>query len=243
MLFANTWHKFYLHRRKIIVLCLLLVSITGFAQKKSRRIFNPNYDDRRKITYGFSIGIHNTYLGLKYSDLFVTAELDTVHSILPPASPGFSLGFIVNWRAADLLDVRLTPRVSFNEYRLNYYFTDNTSNRIIVENTMVEFPLLAKFKSERRGNFRMYVVGGVSPAFDASGKNDLEDTSSGINFRKGNLSFEMGFGLDIYYPLFKFSPELRYSKGIINTLGEQNDFSLGINRLSTNIITLFLLFQ
>lgn len=243
MLSTNTWNKLYLHRRKIILICLLLISISGYSQRNARRIFNPNYDDRRLITYGFSIGIHNTYLGLKYSDLFVTPALDTVHSILPPASPGFSLGFIVNLRAADLLDIRLTPRVSFNEYQLRYFFTDNTSNQIIVENTMVEFPILAKFKSERRGNFRVYVVGGVSPAFDASGKNDLEDTSTGINFRKGNLSFEMGFGFDIYYPLFKFSPELRYSRGLINTLGEQNDFSLGIDRLSTNIITLFLLFQ
>ena len=184
MLPANIWHKFYLHRRKIIFLCLLLVSVSGYSQKKARKIFNPNYDDRRMITYGFSIGVHNTYLALKYSDLFVTPELDTVHSILPPRSPGFSLGFIVNLRAADLLDIRLTPRVSFNEYKLNYYFTDNTSNRAIVENTMVEFPILAKFKSERRGNFRMYVVGGLSPAFDASGRMILKTHQPGSTSEK-----------------------------------------------------------
>ena len=172
-----------------------------FGQRKRGRVNNPNYDDRRKITYGFSIGIHNTYLDLKYSSAFVTSALDTVHSILPPPKPGFSLGFIVNYRATDLLDLRLTPRVSFNEYTLKYLFTDNSSSKTIVENTMVEFPILVKFKSERRGNFRMYVIGGISPAFDASGRTDLEDRSKGLNLRRGNISFEMGFGVDIYYPL------------------------------------------
>jgi len=217
--------------------------VTHYTQKRNHRINNPNYDDRRKITYGFSIGIHNTYLDLKYSSKFVTSSLDTLHSILSPPKPGFSLGFIVNYRAADLLDLRLMPRVSFNEYDLNYYFTDGTSNKAFVENTMVEFPFLAKFKSERRGNFRMYVVGGFSPAFDASGKNDLEDTSTGINMIRANVSFEVGFGVDIYYPLFKFSPEIRYSRGLIDVLGINNDYSAGISKLNTNIITMFFLFQ
>ena len=42
----------------------------------------------------------------------------------------------------------------------------------IVENTMVEFPILLKYKSERRGNIRMYMIGGVKPGIEASGKKD-----------------------------------------------------------------------
>jgi hypothetical protein len=44
--------------------------------------------------------------------------------------------------------------------------------------------------------------------------------------------------------LFKFSPELRFSKGIGNMLGDGgNDFTQGIQSLNTNTITLYLLFQ
>lgn len=241
----NIWHKLYIHRRKVILLTAIafFFSSDAFSQRQVA-MNNPNYDDRF-LSYGFLIGIHTSAYQLKYSDEFVDRSLDSVYSITPKWSAGFSLGFIVNMRVSDLLDLRATPKVAFYEHSLEYQRLDEPIIEELVETTIVELPILLKFKSERRGNTRMYFVGGIKPGFEASGKNDVESIGDdNLMVKEFNTSLDVGFGLDIYYPLFKFSPEVRFSKGITNILGsENNEFSAGIDRLNTNTVTLYLLFQ
>jgi hypothetical protein len=219
---------------------MMLMSSLGYGQRQVG-MNNPNYDDRL-LSYGFLIGLHTSSFQLKYSDEFL--NLDTLHSIQPNYSPGFSLGFIVNFRVADFLDVRLLPKVSFYEHDIDYRYTDGTIQKQLIESTVVEFPLLLKYTSVRRGNLKMYLVGGVKPGIEASAKNAAENEEDVISIQKANLSLDFGVGFDLYYPLFKFSPELRFSRGIRNMLGDgSNDFSTGIESLNTNTVTLYLLFQ
>jgi hypothetical protein len=202
---------------------------------------NPNYDSK-KLTYGFLIALHTSIYQIKYSDAFVSQQLDTVHSVNPQWSSGFSLGFIVNYRLSEYLDLRLTPQVAFYEQKVTYQYTNETSADALIETTMVEFPLLLKYKSERRGNIRMYMIGGVKPAIQASGKRD--QTKAELELKSANISLEAGFGFDLYYPLFKFSPELRFSHGVVDVLGNRkNDFGLPLSRVNTNTVTLYFLFQ
>jgi len=237
------WHKLNIHRSKIVialVLGLLLVGSTGFGQRQVG-MNNPNYDDRF-LTYGFLIGLHTTSYQMKYSEEFL--NIDTLHSIRPNLSPGFSLGFIVNLHVADYLDIRLLPKVAFYEHTIDYTSTTGNVTSQLIESTVVEFPLLAKYKSVRRGNLRMYMVGGIKPGIEASAKNASENEDDALPIHKTNLSLDFGVGFDLYYPLFKFSPELRFSKGLRNMLGDgSNDFTRGIKSLNTNTITLYLLFQ
>jgi hypothetical protein len=218
------------------------ISLVSEAQKSRwAKRNNPNYDDR-KLSYGFLIGLHSNSYQLKYSDKF--ADMDTLHSVVPSWSGGFSLGFIVNYRITEYLDFRITPNVAFYEHRVTYLFTDNTPDKEeLVESTMVELPILVKYKSDRRGNVRMYMVGGIKPSIEASGKNK-EDESGNLKVKGTNLSLEAGFGFDLYYPLFKFSPEIRFSKGIANMLGNDlNAYGEPLKRINTNTITVYLLFQ
>lgn len=241
---TNLWDKLNIRRTKVVVIILLaLVACPQLFAQRSVELNNPNYDNRF-LSYGFLIGLHTSTYQLKYSQEFVD-DLDSVYSISPRFSPGFSLGFIVNFRVSDFLDVRLLPTVAFYEHELEYQFLDEPTQNELVETTVVEFPVLLKYKSERRGNTRMYFVGGVKPGIEASGKNDIQEGSDdNLNIDQFNLSLDVGFGIDIYYPLFKFSPEIRFSRGITNMLEPNNSpLSAGIDRLNTNTITLFLLFQ
>ena len=43
-----------------------------------------------------------------------------------------------------------------------------------------------------------------------------------LNLKSFDLSLEIGFGSDIFFQLFKLSPEIRYSRGLINLL-KNND--------------------
>ena len=245
---ADIWHKLNLHGKKIAITFLLLGCLVCSAQGqhfKWAKRNNPNYDDR-KLSYGFLIGLHTTAYKIKYSDKFVTPQLANLYAVEPTWSPGFSLGFIVNYKLADFFDLRLTPKVAFYEHRLRYIYADQKTetHEEVVETTMVEFPLLLKYKSERRGNVRMYMIGGVKPGIEASGKKKLENVTSALDVKGSNLSVDFGFGFDLYYPLFKFSPEIRFSKGLVDILDNKtNQYGEPLKRVSTNMVTVYFLFQ
>jgi hypothetical protein len=214
-------------------------------QIRQVRLNNPNYDSR-KFSYGFLIGIHTTAYQIKYSDKFVTNAFDSVTAIVTEWSPGFSLGAIVNYKLGDFFDLRVTPKFAFYEHRIKYQYSNGPQQEQLVETVMVELPLLLKYKSERRGNIRMYMVGGVKPSIEASGKKQIttNTSSKGIEVKGNNLALEAGFGFDLYYPLFKFSPEIRFSRGIMNVMDKNDDpFSQPLNRLNTNTVTIYFLFQ
>jgi hypothetical protein len=240
----NLRNKLHLFSAKIVLLGLLLIGGVAQAQSyKWARRNNPNYDER-KLTYGFLIGLHTTAYQIKYSNEFVSPGLDTVQSVIPYWRPGFSLGFIVNYRITEFLDLRLTPEVAFYEHKLRYNYTDGSHLDQLVETTMVEFPFLLKYKSSRRGNVRMYMIGGLKPGVEASGKKKIENSTTQLEVRNLNLNLEAGFGFDLYFPLFKFSPEIRFSRGLTDVLeNKHNDFGRPVKWVNTNTVTVYLLFQ
>lgn len=241
---VNIWDKFVVHGFKIALLVACLAVQTASAQHfRWARQNNPNYDER-KITYGFMIGLHTSAYQIKYSDQFVTQKYDTVHSVMTPFSPGFSLGFLVNYRFNDVLDFRIMPKAGFYTHKMEYYYTDGSKQEQLVETTMVEIPMLLKYKSARRGNVRMYVVGGFTPAIEASGKNDVESNTANLSVKKTNLSADAGLGFDFYFPLFKFSQEIRFSRGMVNILGDAPSvYKDPLSRINTNTISVYFIFQ
>jgi hypothetical protein len=184
---------------------------------------------------------------MKYADNFTSPAFDSLHSVMAQNSFGFSLGLIANLRLAEFLDLRIMPEVVFYENRVDYnYIRDGQSviDEQLVETTFVEFPVLFKYKSVRRGNTRMYLIGGIEPGIEATGKKEEQDDSDKLLVNGTNLSLQVGFGLDVYFPLFKFAPEIRFSRGLMNMKNErENPYGAPIQSLVTNTVTLYLLFE
>lgn len=253
--FSTDSYSFTYFKLQIFSVAWLLITLFSiqsasaqyYTNKRHENKNNPNYDQRKKLTYGFLIGLHTTAYQIKYSDAFVTPAFDSVYSVDPEWKQGFVLGFIVNYKAAEFLDIRLTPQVAFYEHSLAYRYlrtTGQPTNEQVIETTMVELPILAKYQSIRRGNFRMYMIGGVKPGIEASGKKELDAITSRLSVNEFNLALEGGLGFDFYYPLFKFSPEIRFSKGISNLLKDGNNpYGQPLSRINTNTITVYLVFQ
>jgi hypothetical protein len=242
---AHFWDKFALYRNKIGI----VLALTTGPMLANGQIFdfahqhNPHYDDR-KFSYGFVIGLHTSAYQVKYSNKFVTKSLDTVSQVIPSFSIGFSLGFLVNYHIAEFLDLRLLPKASFYNQQLRYYYTNRNPDNQLVETTVVEFPLLLKYRSVRRGNVRMYMIGGITPGIEASGKNDVQSNSASISINKTNLSLDTGLGFDFYFPLFKLSEEIRFSRGLVNMLGPAaSPYAVPLKRLNTNTISIYFIFQ
>lgn len=244
-------YQLYLLGQKSLIIAAILVGMVVTASAQDRRTAHqsdnlPNYDNRW-LHYGFSIGMHSSALRVRYADAFAAGGLDSLHSIMPGNSFGFSLGLIANFRLADYLDLRVMPEVVFYEHTLDYNYANRgraSIDRQTLESTYVEFPLLFKYKSVRRGNNRMYLIGGVEYGIEATGKKNREDEEIRLPMTGSNLSLQLGFGLDCYFPLFKFAPEVRFSRGLTNVLGDrQNRYSDPLNRVVTNTVTLYLLFE
>jgi hypothetical protein len=241
---TNFRHLFDLHWRKITLLAfagLLLLQESQAQQKIKENLID--YDEQW-IHYGFLMSIHQSRYRIEYDDIFTTPQMDSLHSIVPGHLGGFKLGFVVNMFMFQYLDFRILPTVGFYEFDLNYRFTDGNVLRELKDATMMELPLLLKYKSVRRGNVAMYLVGGINPSWEAAGRGDEVNTGERLELRNFNLAFDIGAGFDLYYPLFKFSPEVRYSYGIRNMLTEEdNEFSTNLHRLTTHNIAFFITFE
>jgi len=240
---THIWHKLDLYRFKIALICTLF----AFQQKVSGQVNGtlnlPNFDEQ-KIHYGFLIGGHVSRYRFQYSDAFTTPDFDSLHSIVPGNLFGFKLGFIVNFHLFQYLDVRIAPTIGFYQLSLDYRFTDGFILEEIRDPTYVELPILLKYKSVRRENRRMYLLAGIVPAFKASGTKSSQDATERLLTKRFNLSLEIGAGFDLYQPLFKFSPEVRYSYGLLNVLDDEpNEFSAGLENLTVHSFTIYVTFE
>jgi hypothetical protein len=252
MAFPHFWHQLHLHRKKISVLLLFFVLGSGeaFAQKTVFQHNLPHHDGKR-LHYGLYLGIHNARFRVQHSDSLVRQmAAGSPTRVNPKFFPGFGGGLVLNIRANDYMDVRFLPGVGF--YSRVVEFSDlpqspNQTESLTVEQEVgslfVELPLLLKYKSQRRGNTRMYFVGGVKPGFDLTSKRKNAE-ESGLRTIERDLTIDYGVGLDLYYPFFKFSPELRFSHGLMNVkMPDYNPFSNSIRRLSTHTVTLYFFFE
>jgi hypothetical protein len=95
----------------------------------------------------------------------LTQPVSPLRSISSSPSPGFGIGFVVNNRLGENADIRFTPVLVFNDRSINYEYDNSADNNIKkVQTTLVEFPLGIKLKSNRRNNFRAYILGGLNIA-------------------------------------------------------------------------------
>ena len=171
---AHIWHKLNIRWFKVILFSLVLLFFQNNLVKAQQKsfIFNPSGSDNEPLSYGFFLAAHNSSLRIKYADNFLNPDypnLDKVRAIMPSFSPGFALGFLVTARLHDQFNLMFTPKVGFYEYRTELQlFTDDpdaingvgiNAVPLLTEETLVEIPLLLKYKSQRFNNTRMFFIG------------------------------------------------------------------------------------
>ncbi|RYE03701.1 MAG: PorT family protein, partial [Sphingobacteriaceae bacterium] len=151
-------------------------------------------------------------------------------SISSPGTSGFALGFLARYSITDNLEIRTVPTLSFTDRVLNYtYRTQDLApdKMMTVSTTQAEFPLELKLKSNRIGNFRAYVLGGVKYAYGIGNQGKANEVNLAPLDRKlknvrNFSSYVAGFGCDIYLEYFKLSPEIKLSNSFGNVLYPEN---------------------
>lgn len=214
--------------------------------------------DETDLSFGFSFSyVSNSFKITKRPDwrnpffdtdnnVYVT---DSLNSISSKSSPGFAVGFITRYRLTEHLEVRTTPSLVFADRGLSYKYQDPTKDvDKQIQTTTIDIPFSMKLKSDRIGNLRAYLLGGIkfSGAIGQKGNQDanLDLLEKNVKNVRGYTSYEAGFGFDIYFEYFKLSPEIKISNTLGNMLRPENHpFSAPISKLSMQTIMFSLYFE
>lgn len=196
--------------KKIFFTVLFLIPFFVHSQEFSKSMFakNPLVNlenfDKQRLHWGYFLGI-NSY------DFKIDKKFDD-QDIFVKRSIGFNVGLIGNLRLTEYIDLRFEPGLLYGQRDLYFpNIADEDDAFREVKSTYIHFPLLLKFSSKRMGNVRPYVLGGVSTSLNLSSNADSPDDNSADRFRmkKNTNNYELGFGIDLYFEWFKFSPSIR----------------------------------
>lgn len=234
-------------RRSALVL-VLAAAIPASAQKRIRTENLQNFD-LHYFHFGFLLS-YNT------SDFFMklkpnAALTDSVLVIDHNAQPGFNLGIVASLNMTKNLSLRFIPSLSFQDRVLHYRFktADPKSANFDkpIESTWLEFPLLLKMRSDRINNFAVYVIAGGKYSIDMASQKDVNnaiDEEIVVKLRKFDYSAEVGGGVDMFLPYFKFGMELKFGVGIPNLLLDDGTrFSNPIESLRSKTWTVTFTFE
>ncbi len=234
--------------KKFIYLYLILFvggSHLAFAQKE-RIEYLPNFD-KRKLHFGYYLGLNSSSYKFNYWDQSgqdpnspVNPTTDRDMFISQSSGFGFSLGFVVDLKLHNNINLRFEPGLISNSNELTF-IDDNSANTPgyigtsdpvrKVNGTYMHLPLLLKFSTNRMNNIRPYVIGGVSYDYNfSSNENSIEDNYDGeFRMTTSNFMYEVGIGVDFYLYFFKFSPSIRgvfaINDQIINDINSNPPYS------------------
>lgn len=247
--------------RPILALCamgLLLNALTVHAQQKFQR-WGGGVDDE-PLHFGFSFH----YLNADYKitlkpdwqmrDPTSSAIPDTalLAGVSSPFYQGVGLGLLADVKLTENANLRFTPSLIFSNKAVNYRYAVSTTEvtEKLIRTSYIDLPLLFKFKSDRKGNYRGYLIGGGKYSINVvSGKryddSSFSPTEKLLKTKPGYFSYEAGIGFDLYFDFFKMSPEVRWVQSVGNLLdrSEENMYNRPIDRLVLRNFQISLFFE
>ncbi len=207
----------------ITISLFLLCSSTIIAQKKERVTQLPNFD-KKKLSFAYYLGVNKKGFKVQYNDSQFAAGSQNLITI--EESYGFNIGLVVDYRLHNNINLRFEPGLSSNTKTLTFNLPQipNDRRERKVPSTYLRMPLVLKFSTNRLDNMKAFVIGGASYDFNfSSNQNNKDDNTQGqFRMKKHNFMYELGVGVDLYLPYFKFSPSIRGIFAINNEIIPDN---------------------
>ena len=208
--------------KKLFVVLAFLATVSSFAQKGlgmfgKDPIINLENFDKQRVHWGYYLGFNSYDFKFDYLNADKDIEVQT--------TTGFNVGLIGNLRIMEHLDLRFEPGLYYAQRNLIYpNIEDAFDRKREVRSTYINFPLLLKFSSKRIGNIRPYLIGGVSQSMNLGSNSKAKDDNYNERWRMKKMTgnYEMGFGIDLYFEYFKFSPSIRGVFGMEDELIRDN---------------------
>ncbi len=227
---------------------LMLCSVTGFGQYKE--LNRPNHD-QLPYYFGMSISYNHSYLHPSKHPVFL--ENDSVLVAEPGSSGGIALGLLGTLQLNERFSLRANPQLiiggaKYFSYDLKYpdpVFGETGRVKKTLPSTIVSFPFQVKFNSDRIGNFRTYLLGGVKYDMDLSSNSSARNAEDLVKLKSKDLGIEAGIGFNFYFPFVTFTPELKISNGLTNVHSRDPNlkYSNVLDKLQSRMIVFSILLE
>jgi len=178
------------------------------AQFSDDRVKNIPTEDDKKVNWGYLLGLNRYGFAIEYQD---TAA--SINQIVVAEQTGFQVGLIGEYRINNFTDLRLEPGLVINSRTL-----ENLSDLPKAKSTYINLPLLLKVSAQRFANVKPYVVAGPSVSINLNSQEKTIPQVDVLPTKTLNYGYELGVGIDLYMPYFKFSPSIRGVFGQSNEL-------------------------
>lgn len=205
--------------RKTIILFLLacVVSLSVFSQEREE--YRSNHD-QWPYYFGLSLSYNSSTLHPSKHPTFL--QNDSVLSVEPGSSGGIALGLVGTLQLSPRFSLRANPQLiiggaKYFTYNLKYpTYDEKPVEKKTLPSTIVSFPFQVKFNSDRIGNFRTYLLGGVKYDMDLSSNSQARNAEDLVKLNKNDFGIEAGVGFNFFFKYVTFSPELKISSGLSN---------------------------
>jgi hypothetical protein len=222
--------------RSITVLCFGILSLVSLSATAQKEIYLEEHDNKPYyfgITLATNIASFQTHLHSAY------LQQDSIMVAEPFNTGGFALGLLATARLTPRFEARFNPQLSFAERTIGYTLgkPDPAENSLQVKK-IVSFPVQVKFRSDRIGNFRVYMLGGGKLDYDLASNAQARKAEDMIKIEKMDYGIEAGMGFNFYFKSFIFSPEVKISNGLrdMHARDERLKYSSVIDRIQSRMI-------
>jgi hypothetical protein len=210
----------------------------------------PDHDDK-KYYLGIGLIYNSSRFNVSHHPNFLGS--DSIMVVDPQNTGGFGLAGIHTYRLSRRFELRaIFPQLLFSyknlEYNLKY--PDGTKEETAVmtkrvESILLGLPVHLKFRSDRIGNFRVYMFGGAKFEYDLSSNSTARKAEDLVKLNKYDFGVEAGIGFNFYFPVFILSPEIKISNGLSNSHSRDANlkFSNTIDKLNTRMVLFSLIFE
>ncbi|MFL5809650.1 MAG: outer membrane beta-barrel protein [Flavisolibacter sp.] len=228
-------------KNRFLFFCLLIFSsVSCFSQQEIYR----EEQDQKPIYFGLSLSAVYSRFAIEHHPSFL--QQDTILVAEPMNSPGISLRLVAGVNLSKRFELRFNPGLIFTDrpilYKLNPAYPGDFEQghdvKKSVESIITTFPLSLKFKSDRIGNFGVYMLGGGKVDFDLASNAQKRKADDQVRIKKLSYGIEAGMGFNFYRKSVTISPEIKISNGL-NDLHDPNDklnYSRVIDRITSRMI-------
>jgi hypothetical protein len=210
-----------------------------------REGLNQQDHDDKDYHFGINLGLNRSHFSFGHHPVFMLR--DSVMVVESINSTGLNLAWLVDKRISEHFNIRTYPlNLTFTEkafeYTLKYPDKPGGEDSITikkVQSISLTLPLQLKFSSDRIGNFKVYMLGGVKAEYDLAANAGAKKAENLIKLNRFDYGIEAGLGFHLYFPYFVLTPELKIGWGLGNLHSRDADlkFSNVIDKINSRTIT------
>lgn len=209
---------------KTLIIISIGILTSTMANSQERRVQNRPYTDLRPFHLGITVGTHVQDLDFMNVGPQLVTNKDgrvteqTISTDQSRWDMGFNVGVYGEFRINEFLQLRVAPTMYFGSRHIVFQNKSATAEEHQDMKTVyIGTPIELIFAAPRFNNHRPYLLGGIAPAINLSGKD-----KDYIKLKRYDTFAEIGLGCDFYLPFFKVRPELKFMYSLINSLDKDH---------------------